>query len=382
MSEYQYYEFHAIDQPLSEEDQAYMRQLSSRVQLSRYQAIFTYSYGDFRGDKKKVLEKYFDALLYLANWGTKQLMFRLPRSIVDAEQFAPYCIHHKIAASVTSDYVILDIDFYEEEGGFWLEGEGWLSSLAPIRRELLRGDFRVLYLAWLKAIQRGEDEEDFEDYESEVEPPVPPNLAHLSPALKTFVKLFEIDEDLIAVARTASATEADAFEPQIEKLVASLPEKERNDLLVRVVRGEPNMDSQLMKRLRERAGTTLPPEKQSAVTAAPRRKVSELLAAAEERTRQRREEERRKAERARIRRLEELAQKEGELWKQVFALIAEKKTKAYEEAVKILVDLRDVADHFGHSEHFESRISQIHEDYSRLSGLTRRLDQAGLKKYG
>ena len=367
MSEYQYYEFHAIDRPLSEKDRAYMRELSSRVQLSRYQAIFTYSFGDFRGDAKQVLEKYFDAMLYLANWGTRQLMFRLPRSIVDAEHLAPYCIRHKITTSATPDYVILDIDFYEEEGGFWVEGGGELSSLAPIRQELLRGDFRALYLAWLKVIQAGKDGdedyiEDYEDYGSEVEPPVPPNLADLSPALKRFVEFFEIDEDLIAVSSEASVSETYTFEPQVEKLVASLPEKERNDFLVRVARGEPNMDSQLMKRLRE-----LSPDKQSTESAAPRRRVSELLAAAEERARRRREDERRKAEKARIRRIEELAQKEGELWNQVFALIARKKTKAYEEAVKILIDLRDVADHFGHFEHFETRIRQIHRGLQQAS---------------
>jgi len=50
MSEYQYYEFLAIDRPLSAEDLAYVRTLSSRVQPTSTQAVFTYSFGDFRGD--------------------------------------------------------------------------------------------------------------------------------------------------------------------------------------------------------------------------------------------------------------------------------------------------------------------------------------------
>ena len=33
MSEYQYYEFQAVDRPLTEEAQAVMRRLSSRVEL-------------------------------------------------------------------------------------------------------------------------------------------------------------------------------------------------------------------------------------------------------------------------------------------------------------------------------------------------------------
>ena len=64
MSEYQYYEFQAIDQPLSTEEQQIVSQLSSRVQLSSTEAVFNYSYGDFPGKPKQVLSEYFDALFY------------------------------------------------------------------------------------------------------------------------------------------------------------------------------------------------------------------------------------------------------------------------------------------------------------------------------
>ena len=55
MSEYQYYEFQTIDRPLTTAEQAEIKKLSSRVQLTPTQAIFLYNYGDFRGDAKKVL---------------------------------------------------------------------------------------------------------------------------------------------------------------------------------------------------------------------------------------------------------------------------------------------------------------------------------------
>jgi len=71
MSEYQYYEFQTIDRPLSAEQQAVMRKLSSRVDLSATRAAFNYSYSDFRGEPLKVLEQHFDALLYIANWGVE-----------------------------------------------------------------------------------------------------------------------------------------------------------------------------------------------------------------------------------------------------------------------------------------------------------------------
>ncbi len=41
MSEYQYYEFLALDQPLSAEDLAYVRTQSRRVQPTPTQAMFT-----------------------------------------------------------------------------------------------------------------------------------------------------------------------------------------------------------------------------------------------------------------------------------------------------------------------------------------------------
>jgi hypothetical protein len=89
--EYQYYEFHAVDRPLNKEEQAHINSLSSRVQLTPRQAIFTYAYGDFRGDPLELLAHCFDMLFYQANWGTTQLAFRFPSSTIDPQQIEPYC---------------------------------------------------------------------------------------------------------------------------------------------------------------------------------------------------------------------------------------------------------------------------------------------------
>lgn len=68
MSEYQYYEFQAIDRPLSDKEQTEVDSYSSRAEVTPTRAVFTYSYGDFRGDPQKVLQKYFDAMLYMTSW--------------------------------------------------------------------------------------------------------------------------------------------------------------------------------------------------------------------------------------------------------------------------------------------------------------------------
>jgi hypothetical protein len=390
MSEYQYYEFLTIDQPLTEQEQVYLRSLSRRVELTPTRAVFTYSYGDFRGDPLRVLEAHFDALLYLANWGSKQLAFRFPRSAIDRESLMPYCGFEEISLTMTEQHVVLDISFHEQEGMGWIEGEGVLATLTPLRHDILRGDLRTLYLAWLKAAQYTPswyvdldelDEEDVDDEELKgksdededlLEPPVPTGLNQLSASLQAFVELFEIDADLVAVAAEASPPLGTA-DDQIEQWISMLPEAERNAFLVRVARSEPHVDVQLLRRLRQIGGRTYPTQ-----TTTPRRKFTELLAAAERRKQQREEQERQEAERARLRKLETLAQREPEAWAQVRELIAQKHAKAYDEAVRLLVELRDLAHHSGRRADFDAQISTIKKDYHNRPALLARLQEAGI----
>lgn len=376
MSEYQYYEFQAIDRPLDVAEQAEISRLSRRVALTPRQAVFTYSYGDFPGDPVGVLEKYFDAMLYLANWGSKQLVFRFPRSVVDADTLAPYCFPDVISTAVTENAVLLDVRFDEEGGGFWVEGEGWLSALVPLRQDILRGDFRVLYLAWLTAAGLGAECEDDEDA---LEPPVPADLQTLSESLKAFVEIFELDEDLLAVAAEASAKGQEAETPALETWVAALSEAERLDFLMRLARGEPHVDVQLVQRLRVlAAGQSSKPEH----AARPRRTISALLAAARARVERRGKRQQEEAERAKLRKLGELAPKEPQVWEQIFGLIDKKQPKAYDEAVALLVELRELAQHRKQVDRFQARINQLYVDYRSRPGLLSRLSQACLVKHG
>jgi hypothetical protein len=42
---------------------------------------------------EKLFAQHFDAMLYVTNWGTRQLMFRLPKSVIDVETLTPYCVY-------------------------------------------------------------------------------------------------------------------------------------------------------------------------------------------------------------------------------------------------------------------------------------------------
>ena len=50
MSEYQYYEFQAIDEPLDQKAMAELRAMSSRARITPTSFVNTYNWGNFRGD--------------------------------------------------------------------------------------------------------------------------------------------------------------------------------------------------------------------------------------------------------------------------------------------------------------------------------------------
>ncbi|GAB63943.1 MAG: hypothetical protein DWB56_03145 [Candidatus Jettenia sp.] len=202
MSEYQYYEFRTIDRPLTKSQKSEISALSSRVRVTSHSASFVYSYGDFRGDPEQLMRDYFDAMLYMANWGARRLMFRITQTLIDMKKVGRYCISDEINKVVAKEYVILDLNFHDEELAEWTEGEGWLDELVGLREELLQGDFRMLYLAWLKAAENALGLEDVDG--DTLEPPVPTGLNKLSDALKSFVRFFGIDEAMLAVAAQRS----------------------------------------------------------------------------------------------------------------------------------------------------------------------------------
>jgi len=67
VSEYQYYDFRAMDHALSEADRAELRSISTRAVITSTSFTNHYEWGDLKANPLKLLEKYFDAFLYLAN---------------------------------------------------------------------------------------------------------------------------------------------------------------------------------------------------------------------------------------------------------------------------------------------------------------------------
>ncbi|HEY5140565.1 MAG TPA: hypothetical protein VIJ25_14795 [Methylococcales bacterium] len=370
MSEYQQYEFQALDRPLSSDDQTYLRSLSSRVKLTATTARFVYSFSDFRHQPETVLDRCFDLMLYMASFGVRQLMIRFPKALIKPAVFEPYCVPHLITVSTTAKSVILNINLCAEDYYIWIEDdEAWLSDLVALREELLQSDYRVLYLAWLKA---GFAEDAAADPKELIEPPVPAGLKTLTPALKSFVDLFKVDPDLIAAAAQVSPMAKKSKEP-VEDWIAELSETERNHYLVRVAQGETHVGVELMQHLRKRFGKTDPSPSSNAG-----RSLAALMEIAEENKQQRRAQEKQAAAVARRKYLEAIAPKSNALWQEVFKLVELKQAQSYDKAIALLKDLRDLAKYQENLPAFHESIRQMQSKYSNRPGLLQRLQKANL----
>src|SRR5438034_9193714 len=97
MSEYQYYEFRVVDRRLSGAERTRLRDLSTRADITPVSFTNHYEWGDFKGDPRKLMWQYFDAFLYLANWGTRRVMLRLPTDLIDRAAAEPYCVDDSLS---------------------------------------------------------------------------------------------------------------------------------------------------------------------------------------------------------------------------------------------------------------------------------------------
>jgi len=377
LSEYQYYEFQAIDRPLTQSQMQELRRYSTRATITSTRFVNEYEWGNFKGDPKVWMEKYFDAFFYLANWGTREFMLRLPTRALDIEDAQRYCWGDSAVVQRKGEWVIFGFHSEDDENGDWEEGDAQLSTLIPLRADLARGDYRCLYLSWLLCVQTGEIDDD------EKEPRVPRGLRTLTGPLDAFAKTMRIERDLIAAAAESSddAEELPARN-EIETLIGSLSEAERVRLLVDAAVAGASPQAELLKRFRNSLG----PGQRHAAQA---RTVAELLAAAEVRANERHRKETEQAHRRRARREEEerrarerylkdLGSRKAEVWVKVNQLIATKQPKKYDEAVALLRDLRDLERRDGQTGEVEARLRQIHMQHQGKPTLVRRLRKAGL----
>jgi hypothetical protein len=375
MSEYQYYEFRSIDRPLTKEEREEMISLSSRADVTSSQAKFVYHYGDFRGDVEELMITHFDMMLYVANWGSKQLMFRLPSSLVDINKLDAFFISDNIDFWLSKDkqYIILDLNFNnEDEWGDWIEGEGLLDELIDLREELIQGDFRILYLAWLDASERALEIEDID--EETLEPPVPNGLKQLSNSQKAYIKFLNIDSGMVAVASQKSG-ELEDETIDIEQLIDDIPEEKKYEFLVRLSRGEQNLSAVFNRYVYD---STTPNQPQKAEDKTERRSISTIISLAEAWHKKEKEKRYKQQEIAKKKSLELLAKNKDRVWEKIYQFIDEVNGTAYDRAVERLKELQELSKYQGEEALFQQEVAKIKSTYSRRQALLRRMRSVGL----
>jgi hypothetical protein len=379
MSEYQYYEFQAIDRPITAKEMSELRSYSTRARITTTSFVNHYEWGSFKGDGDAWMEKYFDAFLYLANWGTHMLKLSLPSRLLDPAMAIKYCGGGRAFIREKAGRVILTFESDDEESGEWQEGEGQLSSMISVRAELARGDLRALYLGWLLRAQVQElDDED-------IEPPVPPGLGQLSVSLESFASFLRIDGDLLHVAAETSRPLGDTNldRNEVRAWVDKLAIKEKDALIVDLVT---HTDHATVMELLQRFLKERPAEADTGMV--PKRTVKQLLREAETFAEQRENIEKQIRAEAKARHerdaaidrekhLLSLVGREQKLWAKVDALITTTQPTSYDLAVKILVDLRDLEAR-DKGDNFESRMKTLRQAHARKLSFIDRLGKAGL----
>ncbi|MEV4019531.1 hypothetical protein AB0J35_54510 [Nonomuraea angiospora] len=385
MSEYQYYEFLAIDRPLTDQQQTEVRALSTRAHITATSFTNEYHWGDFRGDPSRMVERYYDAHLYLANWGTHRVMLRLPKAVLDPKQAELYCVGDQVSAWTSGAHLILDFTSEAEEEYWEDDVERSLSAIVGIRAELAAGDLRPLYLAWLSAYGTWERDEDAFDYEEEdeLEPPVPPGLGSLSAPQRALADFLRLDDDLLMAAAEASPSVQPVQHGRkaLTAWIGALPAKRKDALLLRVI--EEDAASVRWELLREfgaestdqkvETGRTIA---QLLDTAAARRHAREQQESARRAEEQARREQQRRH--ARELHLNQLAQDLEAAWERVETSIGTKKPREYDQAVEILRDLHALAIREEHVGAFTQRLIHLRERHKGKPSLVKRLNDAGL----
>jgi hypothetical protein len=326
MSEYQYYDFRAIDRPLTSSQRAELGKISTRAEVSSTSFTNFYTFGDFKGNPVALVERYFDAFLYLANWGTRELMFRVPLARAPAARVLRSYLSTRVQAAawfrVRGTHVVIGLLSDDEEESWESDGEGELASIVPVRSDLLMGGVRVLYLGWLLRVQAGEVADDV------AEPEVPAGLARLSGHEAALVEFLRMDRHLIA---------------------AAVQRRKGRPAKARTV-------GQLLS------------------IAKARRKEAERRAA----QRAQREREKRAAAEAvtRARHLRALAAREADAWRDVECLVESRMPAAYDQAVLLLQDLRDICDTTGRSSRFTRFVDELRQRHRAKVSLLKKLDGA------
>lgn len=137
----------------------------------------------------------------VANFMTAVFMVRVPIEAIPEDMIRATADRYVFDFEATKTHWVVTWGLNESEDyeRFNTEdGRGWMARLTPLRDELMRGDFRSLYIGWLAAVSREEADDD------DLEPLSVDGLGNLTVAQQALAEFIEVDEDLPAGAGIGS----------------------------------------------------------------------------------------------------------------------------------------------------------------------------------
>jgi hypothetical protein len=369
MSEYQFVHFIAIDRPLDDDQMKFMQQQSTRATVTRREFTNEYHYGDFHGKSLEMMRRGFDLHVHFANYGVRQLMFRLPYGFPGgATVLTPYLIQYNLEWTQDKDGPggVLKIH-PESDGGRWdgyFNGlENLLTELTPVREMLINGDLRPLYLAWLAC-----------EPPEAAEPPVPAGMKILPKPLRVMADFYEMNDELLQVAADESEIiKVAVAEPlPVHAWLEKRSEKQRLVLLEKLL----NDDSGVVQ-----ADTLLSIRKTVKSSPWPSRKtvrtMEDLHRLAEERSDRQRRQQQGVEDKQRKKRLAAMAKNPGETVASISKLVSMKTMDKYSEAVTLLCELREALGPDLGPEFTAMTAAELRKLFPRTNGLTAKLREHG-----
>lgn len=382
MSEYQYYEFAAIDRPLTRAEMAQLRAVSTRAEITPSGFANHYEWGDLKADPADWMRRYFDAFVYTANWCSCRLALRMPLSTFRTAELKPFATGQALTLEASDEYWIINwsLEESEDDDRFGMEdGRGWMRRLVPLRDELLRGDLRSLYLGWLAAAARDDLGDD------SLEPEVPPGLSALTPPQHALVEFLELDPDMLAAAMAGSARVSRNDAAQAEYIDVWLDEWPRNEMVAVLKLIAQGKGQEAERQVRSRHAAWLKAQRPASASPGPRRSVGQLRELAQsasgvrlkrEATERSKQEAKRRQQREAILRM--LMADTDKHWAAIDAQAQRGSASGYEQAVRALAELAEGYALTSSRKEFDRALRRLLVRHATRGALIRRLTDAGL----
>lgn len=226
MSEYQYYKFERLEGYLDAKARQALRAISSRAEISATSFQVYYTYSDLKAEHSELMLKYFDIGFYYADWGSIHTYIKLPTgTLPDALLgFSSDGLH--VHQSDEWQLLFFSIEEYYE----YFDDEhadDFFQHLSALRSELIQGDWRLVYLMWLKAFDCNDEVEEI--------PLIQFDFEHHSEAVQTVAALYDIPLALVKalamVLNEQPSHQANQTQFQFDTWLHNLSQAEKDTLL-------------------------------------------------------------------------------------------------------------------------------------------------------